>query len=128
PVYLGDDLYCCQPACEAVLEAGGSFLFTCKPKSHATLYEYIQGVEVDSLRTVEGKGRKKVHCFYRWMSGVPVRVGEDALKVNWFEITVASPDSSPGRGSPCREPKNSGRATCCYHCSSKISELGETTA
>ena len=91
PVYLGDDLYCCQPACEAVLEAGGSFLFTCKPKSHATLYEYIQGVEVDSLRTVEGKGRKKVHCLYRWMSGVPIRDGEDALKVNWFEITVASP-------------------------------------
>ena len=54
PVYLGDDLYCCQPACEAVLEASGGFLFTCKPKSHATLYEYIQGVEVDSLRTVEG--------------------------------------------------------------------------
>ena len=80
-----------RPACEAVLEAGGSFLFTCKPKSHATLYEYIQGVEVDSLRTVEGRGRKKVHCFYRWMSGVPIRDGEDALKVNWFEITVASP-------------------------------------
>ncbi len=91
PVYLGDDLYCCQPACEAVLEAGGSFLFTCKPKSHATLYEYIQGVEVDALRTVEGRGRNKVHCFYRWMSGVPIRDGEDALKVNWFEITVASP-------------------------------------
>jgi len=36
----------------------------------------------------------------------------------------ASPDSSPGRGSRCREPKNSGRATCFYHCSSKISELG----
>ena len=46
PVYLGDDPYCC----EAVLEAGGSFLFTCKPKSHAALYECIQEVEVDSLR------------------------------------------------------------------------------
>ncbi len=77
-VYLGDDPYCC----EAVLEAGGSFLFTCKPKSHAALYEYIQEVEVDSLRTVNGRGRKKVHCFYRWMSGVPIRDGEDALKVN----------------------------------------------
>ena len=91
PVFLGDDLYCCQPACEAVLEAGGSFLFTCKPKSHTTLYEYIQGVEGNSLRTVEGKGRKKVHCLYRWMCGLPIRDGEDALKVNWFEITVTSP-------------------------------------
>ena len=80
-----------RPAREAVLEAGGSFLFTCKPKSHAALYEYIQGVEVDSLRTVEGRGGKKVHCFHRWISGVPTRDGEDALKVNWFEITVGSP-------------------------------------
>src|SRR3954449_7937001 len=31
PVYLGDDLYACQPVCEAVLAQGGHFLFTCKP-------------------------------------------------------------------------------------------------
>ena len=28
PVYLGDDLNCRQPMCEAILKAGGSFLLT----------------------------------------------------------------------------------------------------
>ncbi len=92
PVYLGDDLYCCQAGLRG--GSGGRRqlpVHTCKPKSHAMLYEYIQGVEADSLRTVEGRGRKKVHCFHRWMSGVPIRDCEDAPKVNCFEITVASP-------------------------------------
>src|SRR4051812_19847728 len=31
PIYLGDDLHACQPVCEAVLEQGGHFLFTCSP-------------------------------------------------------------------------------------------------
>ncbi len=91
PVFLGDGPYCCQPACQAVIEAGGSFLFTCKPKSHTVLYEYIQGVEADSLRTVEGRGRKRVHCLYRWMRDLPTGDGEDALKVNWFETAATSP-------------------------------------
>jgi hypothetical protein len=39
PVYLGDDLYACQPVCEAVLAQGGHFLFTCKPSSHQTIQE-----------------------------------------------------------------------------------------
>ena len=28
PVYLGDDLYACQPVCQAMLDAGGDFLST----------------------------------------------------------------------------------------------------
>jgi hypothetical protein len=31
PVYLGDDLFARQPLCQAVQQAGGHFLFVCKP-------------------------------------------------------------------------------------------------
>ena len=34
PVYLGDDLYACQPLCQAMLDSGGDFLLTAKPDSH----------------------------------------------------------------------------------------------
>ena len=34
PVLLGDDLYCCQSVCRAVLDAGADFVFVCKPNSH----------------------------------------------------------------------------------------------
>ena len=48
PIYLGDDLYSCQPICEAVLAVSGHFLFVCKPQSHPTLSEYLSGVELDT--------------------------------------------------------------------------------
>jgi hypothetical protein len=34
PVFLGDDLFSRQPLCQAVLDAGGNFIFVCKPSSH----------------------------------------------------------------------------------------------
>ena len=91
PVYLGDDLYACQPVCQAMLDAGGDFLLTAKPASHKTLYEYLDGVRPPSRRAVSGKGsRRRIHR-YRWMTGLPVRDGDDALRVNWLEIVSARP-------------------------------------
>ena len=43
-VILGDDLYCRQPTCEAVLARGCDFIFVCKPSSHKTLYDYLSEV------------------------------------------------------------------------------------
>ena len=92
PVYLGDDLYACQPVCRAMLDAGGDFLLTCKPASHKTLYEYLDGIRTPTRRAVSGKGsRRRVHR-YRWMADLPLRDGDDALRVNWLEITSARPD------------------------------------
>ena len=36
PVYLGDDLFACQPVAEAITAAGGDVLLTAKPSSHMT--------------------------------------------------------------------------------------------
>ena len=40
PIYLGDDLFACQPIADAVTAAGGDFLFTAKPASHKVLYDF----------------------------------------------------------------------------------------
>src|ERR687890_2517076 len=50
PVYLGDDLYACQPIAQAIRDAGGSFILTCKPGSHPTVTEYLTGVELKEHR------------------------------------------------------------------------------
>jgi len=92
PVYLGDDLYACQPVCQAMLDAGGDFLLTAKPASHQTLYEYLDGIRLPSRRVTAGAGsRRRVHR-YRWMTDLPIRDGDDALRVNWLEITSARPN------------------------------------
>ena len=94
PVYLGDDLYACQPVCQAMLDAGGDFLLTAKPGSHKTLYEYLDGIRLPTLRRTAGRGAKRRIHRYRWMTGLPVRDGDDALRVNWLEVASARPDGT----------------------------------
>lgn len=92
PVYLGDDLYAHQPMVEAVRAVGGSFIFVCKPASHKTLHEYLTGVEIDSVSETKGAGSAKRIYTYRFMAGVPLRDGKDAIPVNWLEIVIARPN------------------------------------
>ena len=94
PVYLGDDLYACQPVCRAMLDCGGDFLLTAKPDSHKTLFGYLDGIRLRTRRTTSGTGtRRRIHR-YRWMTDLPVRDGDDALRVNWLGITSARPDGT----------------------------------
>jgi len=88
PVYLGDDLYAHQSLCEAILASGGHFLFVCKPDSHKTLYEYLTGVEMASLSKPVKRGKQRATHAWRWLNAVPIRDGEDALMVNWLELTI----------------------------------------
>ncbi len=88
PVYLGDDLYGRQPICADVLAAGGSFIFGCKLSSHKTLTECLTGVDIESFSEIVGVGSAKRIHRYRWMEGVPLKDGKDALIVNWLEIEI----------------------------------------
>lgn len=86
PTYLGDDLYSRQPICEAILQQNSHFIFVCKPDSHKTLYEYTQGVVLDKHIVTEKKRHKRFIYQYKFMNQIPIKDGEDALLVNWFEM------------------------------------------
>jgi hypothetical protein len=88
PVFLGDDLFACQPIAEAVQKAGGNFIFTCKPTSHQTVTEYLHGADLEEYRhTAVTRGRRTTTIF-RWLADVPIRATQDALTVNWFSIEI----------------------------------------
>ena len=90
PIYLGDDLFAKQPLCKAVQQIGGNFIFTCKPDSHKTIIEYLQGTTyAERIDTVMIPGRGKRTYHYRWVCGIPIRDSDDAMDVNWFEITIS---------------------------------------
>jgi hypothetical protein len=98
---LGDDLYAHQPFCRQVLLHGFHFLFTCKPASHSTLHQWVEGLEAGrQLHTlklrVKGKSNRWEYHLYRWANGVPLTDSDDALKVNWCELTVTD-----GQGAVC---------------------------
>jgi hypothetical protein len=87
PVYLGDDLFACQPIAAAVLEGGGDFLFTAKAESHKTLYDFMDGAAVEETSLRHRDGGKTMTARYRWFPGAPLRDGKDALIVNWIGVT-----------------------------------------
>jgi hypothetical protein len=90
-VFLGDDLYSRQPVCQEALDAGGHFLFVCKPDSHPTLQEYLTGIALPEHVERHKHGRERFVYRYRWLADVPLRDGTDALPVNWLAIEISNP-------------------------------------
>ena len=90
PVLLGDDLYCCQPICQRVLDRGADFLFVCKPNSHKTLYKTLPDRRIWSTGWVRTRNRKRQSEERRlqWRNNVPVRAGKDALRGNWVDLEI----------------------------------------
>ena len=89
---LGDDLYAHQPFCRQARLHGFHFIFTCKPESHPTLYNWVNllqpghGLNRVNLRVKNGAAWE--YHAYRYANQVPLAEGADALKVNWCELTV----------------------------------------
>jgi hypothetical protein len=88
PVYLGDDLFACQPIVKMLADSGDDFIFTAKQTSHKALYDFIDGAEPERHVETIRKGKAVETRRYRWIEGVPLRDGKDAALANWigFEI------------------------------------------
>lgn len=92
--YLGDDLYCHRSHCARVVGQRANFLFTCKPESHATLYEWVADFArsggVRTVLTPRRIGKKSLADTCRTVDQVPLRDSDDALMVNWFELVTTN--------------------------------------
>ena len=89
---LGDDIYSRQPFCRQTLLHGFHFIFVCKPESHTTLYNWVNLLQRPQLGTVNMRVKVGAHFHtyaHRYANNVPLAEGEDAMKVNWCEVTVS---------------------------------------
>ena len=89
---LGDDLYCHQPLCQLLLAQKFNFILTCLPTSHKTLYGHLDGVNLPTVIQTRWTGKVEETYTYRYINGVPLRDGDDALLVNWCELTITRSD------------------------------------
>ena len=92
---LGDDLYCKQPLCKLMLQKGFDFILVCKPDSHKTLYEWIEGLnssDIDTFSVKRWTGKRHEIDTYRFVNELPLKDADDALFVNWCEITTTLSD------------------------------------
>lgn len=88
PVYLGDDLFACQPIATGIRDVGGNFILTCKPASHRTIAEYLHGAELREHRVTSGPPAKRLTYIHRWLDDVPLRDSTDALRVTWLSVEI----------------------------------------
>lgn len=93
---LGDDLYCHQPMCLLVISKGFNFLFVCKPDSHKSLYRWVELLEqhgdLNQFVITRWNGKHREIYTYKYANDVPLRDTEDALIVNWMELTISKED------------------------------------
>ncbi|WP_084610829.1 ISNCY family transposase [Synechocystis sp. PCC 7509] len=89
---LGDDLYCHQPFCEALHSHSFNFILTCRPDSHKTLYEHLDRISLPTVFYKRWTGKTEETYTYRYLNHVPLRDSDDALLVNWCELTVTRSD------------------------------------
>jgi len=91
-IILGDDLFSHQPLCELVLGLDLDFILVCKPSSHETLYAWVTGIErggkLPEISRRVWNGRHGEIWRYRYVNDLPLRAGDDGLRVNWCELTV----------------------------------------
>ena len=88
PVFLGEDLFACQPIAAAMQADGGNFILTCKPASHRTIGEYLHGATLEEHRETVCKRGRRTTTVYRWLADVALRDSADALRVTWFSIEM----------------------------------------
>ena len=89
---LGDDLYSRQPLCQMLLEQKFNFILVCRPESHTTMYEHLEGIALPTVVVNKWTGKFQETYTYRYLNGLPIKDGDDALLVNWCELTVTRPD------------------------------------
>jgi len=89
---LGDDLYCHEPFCRDALNRGFNFILVCKPASHPIVSEWVEfldrGGAVHTVVRRRWTGQRREIDTYRYAQAIPLRDGDDALLVNWCELTT----------------------------------------
>jgi hypothetical protein len=93
-VILGDDLYCHHDMIQKIQETGYSYVLVCKPGSHVSMYDWIskceENVDIQTVSERVWNGKYKEERVYRWVLSAPIRDTQDAIKVNWCEVTITN--------------------------------------
>ncbi len=55
------------------------------------MIEYLTGIVPDERVETVKRGKQRFRYTYRWMNDLPLRDGDEALRVNWLSIEIADP-------------------------------------
>jgi len=91
---LADDLYAHQSTIQKVQRQDLQYIFVAKPQSHKYLYEEIESFrklgELQELTRDQWTGTQHRSLCYQYINGVRLKDDEDAITVNWVQITITN--------------------------------------
>jgi hypothetical protein len=94
---LGDDLFSRQPYCQKLKDKKLHFILVCKPDSHVALYEMVAFLAASGVLATYQKrlwnGNYAEIYTYRYAEQLPLRGDQEAINVNWCELTIAREDT-----------------------------------
>ncbi len=94
---MGDDLFSRQPYVQALKDKNLRFILVCKPDSHVALYEMVEFLAATGVLGYYEKrrwaGKYREIYTYRYANKLPLRGDQEALNVNWCELTVTREDT-----------------------------------
>lgn len=94
---LGDDLFSRQPYCEKLKDKHLHFILVCKPDSHPALYATVDFLAANGV--LGGYQKRAWHgnygaiYTYRYANQLPLRGDQEAIQVNWCELTISREDT-----------------------------------
>lgn len=94
---LGDDLFSRQPYVQALKDKKLHYMLVCKPDSHVALYEMVDFLAASKVlgtyRKRRWNGNYGEIYSYRFANQLPLRGDQEAIDVNWCELTVTRQDT-----------------------------------
>ena len=91
PARPGDGPCACQPVCEAIRAAGGSFILTANRSSRRTLHEELDRCTPETLdkRATRGIGKpKRCRHGHGWQPELRIRGGAAAMPATWVRLEI----------------------------------------
>jgi len=94
---MGDDLFSRQPFVQALKDKNLRFILVCKPDSHVALYEMVEFLAANGVLGFYQKRRwngeyGEIYT-YRYANKLPLRGDQEAIDVNWCELTITREDT-----------------------------------
>ena len=94
---LGDDLFSRQPYCQKLKDKLVHFILVCKPDSHVALYAMVDFLAASGVLVTYQKrhwnGQYGEIYTYRFANQLPLRGDQEAIEVNWCELTITRQDT-----------------------------------
>ena len=69
------------------------FLFVCKPDSHLELYRWLAALTPHQRSERRWNGKHGEIWRWQWVNQVPIRAGDDAYLVNWYDLLITHEES-----------------------------------